>query len=280
MNYELHDVIRHKLAIALQETCYSHLSHAEIKSINNTIKNESYIRFEYFISTLTPWIHRHFDLEDADVLEIGCGAGSTTSAIAIMAKHVHAYDIQQSSVLMTRRRAEILHQKNISANLGYPDSNLVVDVILLCAVLEHMEICERLKMLQHCWKLLRKGGIMVIADTPNRLAVWDNHTTKLPFFNVLPDELAILYACKSPREDFKEAISQSEDKKHELYWWGRGLSYHEFELTVNDPNIIGDGYDPEFSPPNINETQLRDILLELGIHQGYSRNDLNLIFKK
>lgn len=280
MDHTMDETLKDELCDALREICYPQMSH--LQDLKRTIENEAYVRYGFFSSVLTPWIQRHFDLTDADVVEIGCGAGSTTSAIAALAKHVYAYDIQQTSVSMTRRRAEIMGQDNITVALGSPPAwwDGLADMVLLCATLEHIDIPDRLEMLRRSWSMLRLGGVLVVADTPNRLSLWDNHTSKLPFFSALPPELAIIYAAESPREEFNRAISQAKNKQKELYWWGRGLSYHEFELALDSPEIIGDGYDPEFGPPDEHETHLRGELLGLGIHQAYSRNDLNMIIQK
>jgi S-adenosylmethionine-dependent methyltransferase len=68
----------------------------------------------------------------------------------------------------------------------------------------------------------------------------------------LPDKLALRYADRSPRQDFRDQIAAActasdADAHLALARLGRGVSYHEFELAIGDvgPFIVGDGFDPE-----------------------------------
>jgi 2-polyprenyl-3-methyl-5-hydroxy-6-metoxy-1,4-benzoquinol methylase len=219
-------------------------------------------RFDDCRRWFMPWLRRVLDLNASRVVEIGCGTGSTTAALALDAGEVEAYDIAGDSIDAARRRLQIMGLSNVRFHEHHPDlllaaireqqSPQTVDCFVLFAVLEHQLLPERLATLKTCWELLRPGGFLVIADTPNRLCLHDFHTSWLPFFNALPDELALRYADRSPRQDFRDQIAAActasdIDAHLVLARLGRGVSYHEFELAIGDvePFIVGDGFDPE-----------------------------------
>lgn len=219
-------------------------------------------RFDTCRRWLLPWIRRAIDLRRSRVVEIGCGTASTTAALALEAEHVTAYDIHGPSVEAARQRLELMGLRNVALS-QHPAADLLpavsrghapgsVDVVLIYAVLEHATHVERLETLRRCWALLRPGGVLVVGDTPNRLTYWDAHTTHLPFFNCLPADLALDYAFRSPRQAFKDDLAYAKSVSPEraadcLARWGRGVSYHEFELALGElePLIVGDGFDPE-----------------------------------
>ena len=108
------------------------------------------------------------------------------------------------------------------------------DAIIFFACLEHMTIKERLASLQKAWARLEKGGFLVVVDTPNRLAHMDSHTSRLPFYNWLPDELAFHYSAKSQRAPFNRNFTDfTDDSLLQFIREGRGVSYHEFELAID-----------------------------------------------
>ena len=49
--------------------------------------------------------------------------------------------------------------------------------------------------------MLAENGWLVIIETPNRLWWSDSHTSELPFYNWLPDELAFRYRGHSRRHE-------------------------------------------------------------------------------
>lgn len=226
------------------------------------LEDHTRVRFEACATWFVPWVKRYADLPNAQVVEIGCGTGSTTAALALNAKRVDAYDIDARSVAAARLRAKIMKLDNAEFYQDTPDALLrkmvknhapqTVDCIVLFAVLEHQLYGERIATLKAAWNMLKPGGHLVIADTPNRLGWHDFHTAWLPFFNMLPDDLAVDYAKFSSRADFRDAISAASAESEvtaiaTLARLGRGVSYHEFEIALGDVNefVVGDGFDPE-----------------------------------
>src|SRR5262245_20539152 len=78
-------------------------------------------RYDSCVRHIVPWIELHGPLAGKTVVEIGCGSGSSTSAMAHFAALVDGYDILASSVEAARRRAEILGQTNIQLHALPPN---------------------------------------------------------------------------------------------------------------------------------------------------------------
>jgi hypothetical protein len=106
-----------------------------------------------------------------------------------------------------------------------------IDLLVLYAVLEHLTIPERRSILRLAQEVYRRGGHVLIAETPNRLSPFDTHSFQLPFVDWLPIELQEEYVSRSPREDLKAHLvaAPPDGKQGALYRIGRGLSFHEFE---------------------------------------------------
>jgi len=258
-------------------------------------------RYDECLTSIVPWTAHHLDLRGKEVLEIGCGTGSSTAAFARICARVDGYDIDARGVEGARHRMEILRLPNVGVHLHAPQDVLPevrrrhaagIDVVLYYAVLEHQTFEERIESIRTCWDLLRPGGLFVVTDTPNRLTYCDFHTSFLPFYHVLPHEVATAYAKFSPRADFAADIHAALKKsdaiaQEQLIRWGRGVSYHDFELAIGDtrPLVVGDGFDPEILPIKpviIEERILYTYWLERQVPApvGFCRASLDLVLRK
>lgn len=266
------------------------------------IKNNVYRRYNHALEHVIPWIDRYVDLAGKNVLEIGCGTGSSTAALAHFAEHVTGYDIHELSVQGARLRMEIMGLKNVALHVVEVDSlvdcitgdpKTPFDIILLFAVLEHQTVEERIATLRTCWQLLSEGGLMVIVDTPNLLCYFDAHTSRLPFLHMLPSRLYALYASRSGREGFNTAFLEpknisAEELDVEIARWARGVSFHDFEIALGDVyknSIVSHGFEPEileWFAVSIEECLLRWYVAHknLDIPIGFTRWILNLILQK
>lgn len=202
-----------------------------------------------------PWVDAAVGLGGRTVLEYGCGAGPVSAAFMERAGRYVGLDIDAADV--GRGRALLaeggLHPELRSAPSGDILDALrgyagEVDVLLLYAVLEHLSVDERLALLAFVPEVVRPDGALVIIETPNRLTPWDYHTTQLPFLYQLPDELARAYAQRSQRPDFLAALGEAQgpEAAREMFVrWGRGVSFHELELSFGDlgERVVASGWD-------------------------------------
>ena len=219
----------------------------------------------YFV----PWLEQVRPLTGLTVLEYGCGGGCVSSAFGPRAGRYIGLDIDAGEIRAAER---LLAERGIDATLlaAPPDRILAetaafrgeVDVFLCYAVLEHMTVDERLALLELARESVRDGGVIVVIETPNRLTPWDYHTSQLPFLNQLPDELALRYFDRSQRTDYVEALRSAPGDaalRDRLTRWGRGVSYHEFELVFGDlsRHVVASSWEPALLPErNIHREEL------------------------
>jgi S-adenosylmethionine-dependent methyltransferase len=265
------------------------------------IKANVSARYNNSLKHVVPWVLDVVDLDNKEIVEIGCGTGSSTAAFAHFAKKIHGYDISKSCIEAAEKRCRLLNLSNVNFELVTPDlliSQLEnkhphgVDVFLLFAVLEHQTVYERQDTLRACWRLLKDDGIIVVVETPNLLQYTDHHTSLLPFLHMLPSELYAQYAKYSPRLRFNQVFENTTLNHSEISEvitrWGRGISYHDFEIALGrdyKKYIVRQGFEPEIlSWFNVSfEEELLRLYVQsknLDIPLGFTRSVINLILKK
>ena len=215
-------------------------SYLQTEAGKQDLKDHLITRLELSRKFTVPWLDQIRPLHGANILEIGCGTGASTVALAEQGATVRAIDIDQEALYDAKIRCETYgmkvefhHMNAMEAARFFRAENF--DFIIFWACLEHMTLDERLASMRDTWAMLPAGALWCVTDTPNRLHFFDSHTSEMPFFDWLPDQLAMQYARFSPREKFRDwAIKQQGDKKDQLDFsrWGRGLSFHEFELAM------------------------------------------------
>lgn len=250
---------------------------------------------------LIPWIARHVPLAGATAIEFACSTGSRTAALAERCARVIALDIDPRGMKAAEARIRALNLQNVQFALRPAHAllsaarELVPDgaqLILLHGLLEHQRHEERQATLKGCWALLRSGGVLVVADSPNRLTYGDYHTSFLPFFHQLPHEVAIDYARFSPRTNLASDMARDKARSYaaaeeSLVRWGRGISYHDFELALGDLSglVVGDGFDSEIL--SYKSYVLEEELLEryvnekqIKVPRGFLRQSVDVILRK
>jgi S-adenosylmethionine-dependent methyltransferase len=195
-------------------------------------------RLNTFRTSSIPWLSDTRSLVDLRVLEIGCGTGSSTLALAEQGARVSGIDLDLGALEVARRRLDFYGldadiRPGNAADIGHDFKGERFDLVLYFATLEHMTIPERITSLRQAWDLLEPGGHLGVIEAPNRLWVSDVHTSQVPFFNWLPDDLAFMYAPFSPRENFRELYGETPKESMEHFLRrGRGVSFHEFEVSI------------------------------------------------
>lgn len=189
---------------------------------------------------IVPWIDAALPLEGARVLEIGCGTGESTVTLAEQGAKVTGIDVDPDALAVGRERVKRygLEAELILANAAEATQRLAgrqFDIVIFFASLEHMTLDEKFAAMAGTWALLRPGGIWLVIEAPNRLWFWDGHSSFENFYNWLPDELASRWAHRSRRQAFADAFPKDKSLNPEfLARWGRGTSFHEFDLVFGD----------------------------------------------
>ena len=195
-------------------------------------------------SVIIPWIDAAFPLDGARVLEVGCGTGESTLALAEQGASVTGIDVDAGAQAVARERLRLHKLDAEFHNINAVDAAKALagrqfDIVVFFAALEHMTLDERLASMRATWSLLAPGGIWVVVEAPNRLWFWDGHTSMDNFYHWLPDELASRWGHRGSRAAFAEAFPKDApfDPVH-VARWGRGVSFHEFDLAFGDARAL------------------------------------------
>lgn len=255
------------------------------------------IRLSQAVENFLPWIENSISLKGKRVVEIGCGTGTSTAALTRRGAHITALDISAEAICINKTRLDALglpKQTYIPLKAEWLNSDeyfdwsslelQTVDIVVAYALIEHLMPMERLILLRNLWARLPIGALLVVFETPNRLAPTDWHSTHLPFWNVLPDDLAAQYANRSTRNDVPQTLKCGD--RESMYRFGRGVSFHEFDLALDSYEIIAD-FESPMAPDRSNFGQgknyteiLKNILKEISIHKGFAAPSLDLIIRK
>ena len=132
-----------------------------------------------YMRYLCPEIEYHCgSLKAKRVLDFGCGTGATTAALAHFCEQVTAFDIDEESITICKKRLE---EHNLESRVSLyhaadidevKDSLGTFDLILANGVIEHIPLTRsglRRRIMLSLFHLLRNNGYIYINDTPNRL---------------------------------------------------------------------------------------------------------------
>jgi SAM-dependent methyltransferase len=216
-----------------------------------------------------PWVDDVFPLREATVLEYGCGPGSVSRAFAPYAGRYIGLDIDVDAVAVAQQGARQEGHDRAEFH-AHPAEEIVdafasyageVDVVLLYAVVEHLTVEERISVLRAARQIARPAGIVAVVELPNRLSPLDWHSSFLPFINQLPDELALDYLREAHRPELRDYVLKLRDETLParddaaallaLRRFGRGGSYHEFELAWGEPisgHALATNWEPHVIP--------------------------------
>ncbi len=248
---------------------------------------------------IVPWLDQAFPLKGARILEIGCGTGASTVALAEQGAEVIGVDIDEPAMAAARDRARLHGERAtfVSCNATEVAERFAgerFDLIIYFAALEHMTHEERLESMAGTWAMLPSGGLWVVIETPNRLWYFDGHTALLPFFHWLPEDLAFKYARFSQRTNFREIYREDgQERRQHFLRRGRGVSFHEFELAIGPAaqlEVASSLHHFEKRRrllPSLRRASTaqsyRQLLARLGppgVHEGFYQEDLDLILRK
>lgn len=251
-----------------------------------------------------PWLDAAIPLDGARVLEIGSGTAESTLALAEQGAHVTGLDVDAAALEVGRERLRLY---GLEADLRLGNAAEVAravggerfDLVIFFASLEHMTLAERLGSIQQTWDLLKPGGCWCVIEAPNRLWFWDGHTSMENFYHWLPDELAARWAHRASREHLAADFPRLDNHAPadfdivKLARWGRGVSFHEFELVLGDAkklDVVSDKTDflrrsnpLLFAHGLVSRARRYERFLEHsapGYHKGWFKQYLDLIIRK
>ena len=108
-------------------------------------------------------VTREYLRPDMEVLEFGCGTGSTAIAHAPFVKHIQAIDISSRMIEIAQAKADANNIKNVTFKRSSIDefsaSDQTLDAVLGLSILHLLENKEEVMSKVH--KMLKPGGIFV-----------------------------------------------------------------------------------------------------------------------
>lgn len=100
---------------------------------------------------------------DMEVLELGCGTGSTAIIHAPFVKHIRAIDVSSNMLEIARSKADAEHIENITFEVATcdeasaPDESL--DIVLAMSILHLLE--DKEAVIARVFRMLKPGGAFV-----------------------------------------------------------------------------------------------------------------------
>ena len=180
-------------------------------------------------------------LEGLKILDVGCGKGGTSLALAERGAQIAAIDFNPKRVEKFRQQVtaasvDLSIEVGNAQNLNFP--NEAFDCILLQDVLEHLPHPE--KAIQEINRVLKRNGLVYLS-APNRWSplnfISDPHWN-LPVVSVLPRSAVayfitnIVHREKFTREDFAALLS--------IYKIRRLFKDANFTLTFVNKRVAGE----------------------------------------
>jgi 2-polyprenyl-3-methyl-5-hydroxy-6-metoxy-1,4-benzoquinol methylase len=202
-------------------------------------------RLERARTDVIPWLNAARPLAGSRILEIGTGTGSDLVALAEQGADVVGLELDADSLRVAEQRADaygvqvtLIQSNAMAVSDLFPLNDF--DFIIFFASLEHMVHTERLQAMAGTWAMLQPNAFWCVVETPNRLWYQDVHTSWLPFFQWLPDDLAFKYSRFSSRFNFGGDFypEETEDRMLHFLRRGRGVSFHEFSLAMQPAETL------------------------------------------
>ena len=135
-------------------------------------------------------IRQYVTLEDARILDVGCGLGVYVKHLSAFSDRVYGVDVDSDKV---EEASKTLANIQVAPAESLPFEDGFFDVVLLHEVLEHVD--DDARSVAEAWRVTAPGGHVVVF-VPNRLyplethgVYWGGHYVEgnIPLVNYVPD---------------------------------------------------------------------------------------------
>lgn len=128
----------------------------------------------YGIQKKISFITNNLELNNREILDVGCGSGIFTQLLALHASRVIGIDIVNRTEIISERKGNIDLALMNAEKLGFKEGTF--DVVVMEEVLEH--IPDDKKALKEVFRVLKPGGRLIIS-VPNKLFPFETHHVKI-----------------------------------------------------------------------------------------------------
>lgn len=166
------------------------------------------------------------------VLDVGCGPGIMTAALAYDAKEIVAFDITPEMISRARQRCETEGLTNVQFQVGQaeklPFEDASFNVIVTRLTFHHFS--DPAIVLSEMKRVIKPGGTIIIADIIS---------SEIPEESELHNALEILrdpsHIRMIPRSEFKELIESAKLNIKEEDSWIKKREFSEWIQITNSP---------------------------------------------
>lgn len=185
----------------------------------------------HFISAFVP------DSHGKSALEFGCNVGATAIVLASLGFLVQAVDIDSGSIAIAQKNAARYRQtqivfSQISAGARLPFASATFDVVTCNSVFEYVDPPHLPTALAEIDRVLKRGGVVLVFGTSNRLAPREVHSKKW-LSNYLPTACDAWFGPRR-RGIFPWQVTQYFCGYVDLVASGRGEAYFGVRKNLGD----------------------------------------------
>jgi ubiquinone/menaquinone biosynthesis C-methylase UbiE len=217
------------------------------------------------------------------VLEVGCSCGHVTEYLNDQrsVKEIYTYDVDKAFVDITRIKIDELNLHKVKSirhltnqtTQSLPYESNFFDLVVVQAVVEHLPYENRYIYVDEYYRILKVNGIIGFWETPNRYFPYEGHSVGLPFIEIIPPQIAYIYARlfrgKMRKVSFPEFVRAGSG-------W-RNSSYYELLPKTHMIEIQDVSY--EFGYKSKSKL-IRAISKVFNVPDAFFTRSLNVVFKK
>ena len=240
-----------------------------------------YFQAVHFVRPIVECLVRQSGKKTFRVLEVGSGEGAKVAALAPCVSEYVGIELNADFVKSSRWRlkssgidnATILHTQ--ADDIARVMSETPFDLFMLYAVVEHLTLDERERLLKTVWASMQEGSHLYIGEAPNLFSPIDYHSSRLPYFQMLPIGQRLRLMDRSKRETWKRGVALEATPELGLHRWGTGISFYDFDLGIVpierlSNHIVHDNWDVDML--NMNPLRWHEVNL-LNEFAGHPRDD-------
>ncbi|MCZ7584740.1 MAG: methyltransferase domain-containing protein [Deltaproteobacteria bacterium] len=178
------------------------------------------------------------------VLEPGCSSGHLSETILGFScvERLVSSDVDAGMLAVAREKKEYFGYGHWEIHEA-PTPEFTreqFDVVLLSAMLEHVDRAVRPELIRACWERVKPGGLFAVLETENRWWPWEYHVLRLPipYAHYLPPRL--IYRLLRWTGRYDAGWSYKEFANPNTGWWG--VSPHELLPVGARAEDVSDGF--------------------------------------